>query len=76
MSRSRRHKPIRGFTTSDSEKEDKRLARKRLRAALRQMPADEDAFEPLKREKSNVWCFDKDGKYWWGAGIDPKDMRK
>jgi hypothetical protein len=75
MSRSRRNTPIRGVC-ADTEKKDKRLANRRLRAALRQMPADDDALEPLKREVSNVWTMDKDGKMYLGKDADPRDLRK
>lgn len=57
MSRSRRHSPFMGVTTAKTEKQDKRLARKRVRARekLEQRLVD-------KREVSNVWLFAKDGR--------------
>jgi hypothetical protein len=69
MSRSRRHSPFIGMTTAQSEKDDKRLARRRLRQRDKRTEGPVD-----KREVSEVWTFDKDGR----QQIDPKSkwMRK
>jgi hypothetical protein len=75
MSRSRRKKPILGITTAASEQQDKRLANRKLRRRLRQIPPDEDAILPEQREVSNIWAFDKDGKRWL-HDPDPRWMRK
>ena len=82
MSRSYQHTPIFGMTTARSEKEDKRIANRILRAACRTALAscrDYDALVmPILREVSNVWSFDKDGKQRLRAS-DPyfaKYMRK
>ena len=75
MSRSRRHVPIFGITTSESEKQDKRTANRRLRRAVRHALARGRDVLPHLREVSNVWAFDKDGKR-WRADATPRDMRK
>lgn len=76
MSRSRRKTPIIGWTTAPSEKEDKRLANRRLRRIVRNIlrtQEDPDVLPDL-REVSDPWDMNKDGKQW----IDPdsKWMRK
>ncbi|WP_375418458.1 hypothetical protein [uncultured Hymenobacter sp.] len=59
MARSQRTNPIFGHTAL-SEKQDKRLANRRLRRGVRQGRTD------LRlRDVSNVWSFAKDGKYYW-----------
>jgi hypothetical protein len=75
MSRSRRRTPIFGITTSDSEKQDKREANRRLRRAVRLALDAGDEVLPHLREVSNVWGFAKDGKRWC-AHASPRDMRK
>ena len=71
MARSYRHTPIIGMTTAESEKKDKRIANRRYRSRVRQIlhsliSADDSVLDavifPVKRELSNVWSFDKDGK--------------
>lgn len=57
MSRSRRKTPVFGFTTATSEKQDKRLANRRLRRVVHQ-----GKLYVRLRDVSNVWSFDKDGK--------------
>jgi len=75
MSRSRRKTPIIGWTTADSEKQDKRLANRRLRHRVRQtLRVNPHAELPLLREVSNVWLMDKDGKQ--RIGVNSKLMRK
>lgn len=62
MSRSRRKTPICGMTTARSEKKDKRFANRKERRRVRlAIPLDPDVL-PHKREISNVYTFDKDGK--------------
>jgi hypothetical protein len=75
MSRSKRHTPIWGMTSSESEKKDKRLARRKLRAALRRVTL-EDQVLPTLREVSEVWTFDKDGKHYFGHCKDDPDFNK
>ncbi|HST62298.1 MAG TPA: hypothetical protein VLK84_26580 [Longimicrobium sp.] len=77
MSRSRRKTPVAGITTSDSEKQDKRLANRRLRRRVREiLPAEPDGVLPALREVSSVWCFDKDGKMRFDPESHPRLMRK
>lgn len=77
MSRSRRKTPIRGMSSADSEKQDKRMAnrrpRRRVRSALRVEP---EAPLPQLREVSNPWSMDKDGKRFFDPGRHPREMRK
>ena len=71
MSRSRRKRPIMGITTCDSERQDKQIWHKRLRACERtsfnSTPFDElDSYLPvLEKQVSNVWNMGKDGKQYW-----------
>lgn len=72
MSRSRRKTPVRGLTASDSEKQDKRFANRRLRRKVRVALATEpNRVFPALREVSCVWAFDKDGK----VRFDPERRR-
>jgi hypothetical protein len=67
LSRSRKKTPITGITTARSEKQDKRLANRKLRRKTRQALRCRDLdVLPVLREVSNVWCMDKDGKFWFG----------
>jgi hypothetical protein len=78
MSRSRKKTPITGITTATSEKQDKRIANRRERRINRiilQTTGDETQLR-LKREISNVWAFDKDGKRRFDPRKYPKSMRK
>ncbi len=77
MSRSRRKTPVAGITTSDSEKQDKRRANRKLRRRVRAiLPAEPDAVLPDLREVSSVWGFDKDGKQRFDPESHPRLMRK
>ena len=78
MSRSYRKTPIAGITTAASEKRDKQLANRRLRCMVRQRLKDEPEAQVLllKREVSDVWTMDKDGKRWFDAGGFAELMRK
>jgi hypothetical protein len=77
MSRSRRKTPIRGITTAQSEKQDKRIANRRLRRRVRSaLRVDPDAPLPLLREVSNPWRMDKDGKMLVDPARHPEFMRK
>lgn len=77
MSRSYRNNPITGLTTARTEKQDKRIANRRLRRrnTLREHRAartgDDVAFF-VAREVSNVWAMDKDGKMRFDPVIDPQ----
>ena len=64
MSKSFRKSPFCGMTTAESEKKDKQLAHRRERRIVHQILAS-DPLRPVlphRREVSNVWSFDKDGK--------------
>jgi len=64
MSRSKRKTPVFGITTAKSEKQDKRIANRKLRRAAKQrLGYDPDGVMPQLREVSNVWSMAKDGKY-------------
>lgn len=70
MSRSYRHVPIVGITTSESEREDKKIWHGRLRSAEKNFLSevdincsdDDNLIEPHIYQVSNVWDFAKDGK--------------
>ena len=64
MSRSRRKTPVRGITTSESEKSDKQMAHRRERRLVRVVVHIEPEAElmPHERELSNPWAMAKDGK--------------
>ena len=81
MSRSYRNAPIRGnyFGGECSEKADKRLWHRRMRAAILVRLHDADPDEvllPHEREISDVWCMAKDGKHRFDPREHPKLMRK
>lgn len=71
MSRSHRHTPIFGHSSSSSEKQDKRIWHSRLRAQERtalttRCPAElEGTVLPDVKDASNPWSMDKDGRHWW-----------
>lgn len=75
MSRSRRKTPIFGMTTAETEKQDKRIANRRLRAHERVALAIGADIVPTIRDVSSVWAFDKDGKRYWRQASS-EDMRK
>jgi len=75
MSRSRKKTKIRAITTAASEKEDKQNASRKLRRKIKQKLKSGEQNLPLKREVSNVWSFDKDGRT-YDANMTKKDMRK
>lgn len=78
MSRSRRKTPVTGITTATSEKQDKRSANRRLRRRVKQRLDESPEIDvlPLKREISNVWAMDKDGKFRFDPERYPELMRK
>ena len=79
MSRSRRKTPIVGNTTARSEKQDKRLANRRLRRKVKEvLQVEPEAVEliPDINEVSSTWGFDKDGKHYLKSPIDSKWLRK
>jgi hypothetical protein len=78
MSRSYLRTPIKGITTAASEKRDKQVANRRLRRIVRQRLKEEPEAPifPLKRQVSDVWAMDKDGKRWFDASKSAEWMRK
>ncbi|MCR6630690.1 MAG: hypothetical protein NVV74_11935 [Magnetospirillum sp.] len=63
MSRSRRHTPIIGITTADSEKQDKRRANRSWRAAIRRaLREGEHEAAHSRHAFSDRWTMAKDGK--------------
>ena len=78
MSRSQRRSPVTGITTAESEKADKILAHKRERrkvTAILQSDMDPQTL-PHRRELSNPWAMDKDGKARFDPQRHPQLMRK
>lgn len=73
MSRSRKKTPISAHTTCRSEKLDKRIWHKRLRAGVRQALHNESELMPHVRDVSNPWDMPKDGKHYWDT---PENYRK
>ena len=77
MSRSRKKTSIGGITTSESEKQDKRIYNRRFRHVCKQsLHIDYEKELPDLKEYSNPWCMGKDGKKWFDAMKYPKRMRK
>lgn len=77
MSRSRRKTPIRGMSSADSEKQDKRMANRKLRRRVRSvLRVEPEAPLPRLREVSNPWSMDKDGKRFFDPERYPQEMRK
>ena len=81
MSRSRKKTPVCGlyFCSSYSEKEEKRIWHRRMRAAVLVRLHDADPDEvvlPHEHEIFNVWGMTKDGKQRFNPREHPKLMRK
>lgn len=78
MSRSRKRTPIAGITTAKSEKDDKRLANRRIRSRVKVALASrpEDDLLPTRRELSNPWTMAKDGKIWLDPDLYADELRK
>jgi len=78
MSRSKRHTPIRGITTADSEKWDKRVANRTLRHHNKILvnKFGEDALPLKMNQVMTTWQMGKDGKFLFDPQKQPKDMRK
>lgn len=77
MSRSKRSTPIISFTTSRSEKQDKRVANRKFRRLTTHKirTHDNEALPVRLKEVSNIYTFSKDGKQWVGEK-HPKYLRK
>ncbi len=71
MSRSFRKTPIFGFTTAQSEKEDKRIWHSRFRSREKQRLQQSALSDPeshlttVELDVSNVWSFNKDGRQYF-----------
>ena len=80
MSRSKRKNPFCGMTTSESEKEDKRIYNRRFRHKIKQeihtSSTDDDFDNTVLREVSNPWSMDKDGRQRFDPKKNPEEMRK
>ncbi|MBW3637192.1 MAG: hypothetical protein KY445_12135 [Armatimonadetes bacterium] len=79
MSRSVRKTPVMGWAACKSEKRDKIIWHRRMRAMIRQRLYQENMDEiliPLDNEVGNVWAMGKDGKGWFDSRQHPKLMRK
>jgi hypothetical protein len=78
MARSRKKTPICGITTARSEKQDKRLANRKVRRAVNQALTTSLELEvlPHRRELTNPWTMAKDGKTWFDADRFPEELRK
>jgi hypothetical protein len=78
MTRSRKKTPISGITAARSEKQDKRLANRRVRRAVKQVLATSVDVHvlPHRRELTNPWTMAKDGKMWFNPDRFPEALRK
>jgi hypothetical protein len=66
------------MTCSESEKEDKQIAHKKIRRSAKvylDKFEDDEGMPNFDRKFHNPWHFSKDGKQYW-AEASPKDMRK
>jgi len=78
MSRSKKKNPFSGITTATTEKQDKRItnrAERRMNKQIIQTTQDENKLKH-KKEVSNTWNMDKDGKVRFDPDKSPKLMRK
>ena len=70
MSRSHKHSPFTGITTSETERDDKKIWHSAMRAAEREFLAkisietsdDDNLIDPLEDDIASTWDFAKDGK--------------
>jgi hypothetical protein len=76
MARSYKKTPVVSYNSSESEKQDKRFANRRLRrsvnlklAQVETIDFDEDLMFPEVREVSDIWNFDKDGKHYFSIEV-------
>lgn len=78
MSRSRRKTACCGNATADSERTDKEIWHKRMRAITRTLLNSNkvDAIFPTKRDAGNIYEFAKDGKQFFNPEKFPQFMRK
>lgn len=76
MSRSRKKRPFSGVTIARNEKQEKRLANRKERRAVKAAIDNENDVLPHRREVSNVWAMSKDGKRRFDPARHPKILRK
>lgn len=78
MSRSRKRTRISGITTAESKKQDKRLANRKVRRAVKRALQTSERVEilPHRRELTNPWAMAKDGKRWFDPARFPEVLRK
>lgn len=74
MSRSFKKTKIFG-NASNSDKQSKRKANRKLRKAISNVDLLETEVLPKIRDVSSTWGFAKDGKHYWAKATE-KDMRK
>lgn len=69
MSRSRKKTPIFGYTSADSERDDKRIWHSRMRRRERQALHSSDDYDAhlttTRDQVSSTWEMGKDGKHFW-----------
>lgn len=72
VGKSTKKTPITGITTADTEKQDKRHANRQHRRTNKQILNENLDDTKLKNinEISNLYAFDKDGKYYFGNEDD------
>ena len=77
MSRSHRKTPIHG-ACGGSDKEDKRRANQKFRHHVKKILTVDPMREelPNRRQLSNVWDMNKDGKVYFNVREQPESMRK
>ena len=78
MSRSRRKTPVISVTTAETEKDDKRIANRRYRHAVKQRVKTKPDIDilPDRDEYGDPWNWDKDGKQRFDADRHPEWLRK
>jgi hypothetical protein len=76
MSRSRRKHPFTAFTTSSSDKRDKRRANRKFRRKERVAIVNDEQPPENTEEVSDVYTFSKDGKHMFDEEEHPNLMRK
>jgi hypothetical protein len=66
------------MTKAESEKQDKRLANRRIRRRVKVVleAGPEDDMLPTLRELSDPWTMAKDGKRWFDPSRYPEELRK
>ena len=77
MSRSKRKTPVRGITSSDSEKADKAASHRKIRRTIRKIvPVAPEAVLPQEKQLTNPYSMAKDGKARFNPAKSPELLRK